>query len=54
MYYVRSSETGTIIAKVYSKEEGLALIERYETDDWERGCYSTDFYELVDENEIEE
>ena len=47
--YVSDRETGTFIDEVESVDEGLKLIEEYETTDREDGNYTPDFYDVVNE-----
>lgn len=47
--YTADKETGTFIDEVESIEEGLKLIEEYETTDREDGNYAPDFYDVVNE-----
>lgn len=48
--YTADKETGTLIEKVTSIEEGLKLIKEYEESDKQNGIYEDDFYDIVDEN----
>lgn len=47
--YTADKETGTFIDEVKSIEEGLNLIEKYESDDKAEGIYKENFYDVVDE-----
>lgn len=47
--YTADKETGTFIDEVESVDEGLKLIEEYETTDREDGNYTPDFYDVVNE-----
>ena len=54
MYYTANRETGTIIEKIKTIEEGKDLIAWYEEYDKSHGIYEENFYTIVDEehNEI--
>ncbi len=46
--YTADRETGTFIEEVESVEQGLRVIATYERMDKANGCYSPDFYDVVD------
>lgn len=46
MLYTACRETGDIIERVETVDDGLKLIEKYEKEDGE----SVDFYDVVNEN----
>lgn len=48
MIVVRDREAGNIIEQVGSWEEGFATLQRFEQQDMQDGCYSEDFYEVVE------
>jgi hypothetical protein len=48
MIVVRDREAGNIIEQVGSWEEGLNTIKEFEQQDIQDGCYSEDFYEVVE------
>lgn len=48
MIVVRDREAGNIIEHVCSWEEGLATLKRFEQEDMQDGCYTEDFYEVVE------
>lgn len=47
--YVANRETGYFIDEVESVEEGLKLIDQYESEDKADGTYEENFYDIVDE-----
>ena len=50
MYWTANKETGTFIEAFETIEEARDAILAYEKEDVENGCYTNDFYEVVDEN----
>lgn len=50
MIYVADKDTGTFICKVSSVERGKEMIEDFENEDRKDGIYTTDFYDVVDED----
>lgn len=48
--WVADRSTGSFIEMVNSIQEGMDVIERFETEDKENGDYTPDFYCIVDED----
>lgn len=48
MIVVREREAGNIIEPMDSWEEGLRVIEEFEQQDKKDGCYSEEFYDVVE------
>lgn len=50
--FVAVKETGLLLDSVLTVEEGLELIEDFETQDKEDGVYSENYYEVCDKERI--
>lgn len=48
--FVANKETGMFIEEVETIEKGLELIREYEESDKAEGTYTSDFYDVVNEN----
>lgn len=48
--YTADRETGTFIEECSTIGEARSIIARYEEEDKKVGCYTPDFYDVVDEN----
>lgn len=51
MYVVRDCEAGNVISKHNTWTETMNALEEYEQEDRKDGCFSEDFYEVIEMEE---
>ena len=52
MLYTADKETGTLIERVETIDQGMELIREYEEEDKKDGTYTPDFYDIVNEDRL--
>ena len=50
-YVIRCRESGDIIEDNLTLVESLEIVKDFESEDWENGNYTPDFYEITEEME---